>query len=169
MCCRWTRHAATTCSTSAPSWNPGNIAGTLPFNSDAEACQFGGRNYVRVPCAPPSTVSSTIGGGYLDGELATTLAPRAVNRESGDYRRVTKDFSDSGDPLDVGIVGRYNFKPWNDNIATGPFAALDYLNQTIKHNFAGGQRVGILNKSFIDAGVKGGVITAQGAPLRRCW
>ena len=75
---------------------------------------------------------------------------------------ITNRFVDSGDPLGVGIVGGYNFKPWNNSIVIGPFASFDYLNQTINHNFAGGQFLGTTTHWFINAGVKAGVVTAPG-------
>jgi hypothetical protein len=73
---------------------------------------------------------------------------------------ITNQFIDSGDPLGVGIVGGYNFKPWNNDVVIGPFASFDYLNQTINHNFAGGQFLGTTTHWFINAGVKAGVVTA---------
>jgi hypothetical protein len=75
---------------------------------------------------------------------------------------VTNQFTDSGDPLGIGIVGGYNFKPWNNNVVVGPFASFDYLNQTINHNFEGGQFLGTTTHWFINAGVKAGVVTAPG-------
>jgi hypothetical protein len=75
---------------------------------------------------------------------------------------VTNQFTDSGDPLGVGIVGGYNFKPWNNKVVIGPFASFDYLNQTINHNFAGGQFLGTTTHWFMNAGLKAGVVTAPG-------
>ncbi len=39
-----------------------------------------GQNFVRIPCPPPSTASSTIGGGYIGGELVQELGPRSIHR-----------------------------------------------------------------------------------------
>jgi hypothetical protein len=75
---------------------------------------------------------------------------------------ITNRFIDSGDPLGVGIVGGYNFKPWNNNVVIGPFASFDYLNQTINHNFAGGQFLGTTTHWLINAGLKAGVVTPPG-------
>ncbi len=115
-----------------------------------------------MPCPPTSTTSSTIGGGYIGGELAKNWG-RVRSTETRDATGViTNQFTDSGDPLGVGIVGGYNFKPWNNNFVIGPFASFDYLNQTINHNFAGGQFLGTTTHWFINAGVKAGVVTAPG-------
>jgi hypothetical protein len=134
----------------------------LDRNSNHAANNRSGETFVRVPCPPPSTASSTVGGGYLGGELVKNWG-RVRSTETRDATGViTNQFIDSGDPLGVGIVGGYNFKPWNNNFVIGPFASFDYLNQTINHNFAGGQFLGTTTHWFINAGVKAGVVTAPG-------
>jgi hypothetical protein len=111
-------------------------------------------------CKPKQT--GYYGGGYLGGELAKNSG-RVRSTETRDATGVTTNqFVDSGDPLGVGIVGGYNFRPWNNNIVIGPFASFDYLNQTINHNFAGGQFLGTTTHWFINAGVKAGLVTAKG-------
>ena len=134
---------------------------TRPSVRDSDGRVVPGKDFARVPC-PPSTASSTIGGGYLGGELAKNWG-RVRSTETRDATgAITNQFIDSGDPLGIGIVGGYNFKPWNNNIVIGPFASFDYLNQTINHNFAGGQFLGTTTHWFINAGVKAGVVTAPG-------
>ena len=124
-----------------------------------------GKDFVRVPCPPTSTTSSTIGGGYLGGELAKNWGRVRSTESLATTDVITNRFVDSGDPLGVGIVGGYNFRPWNNNIIIGPFASFDYLNQTINHNFAGGQFLGTTTHWFINAGVKAGVVTTPGLYL----
>ena len=41
------------------------------------------------------------------------------------------------------------------------FASFDYLNQTINHNFAGGQFLGTTTHWFVNAGVKAGFMTTS--------
>jgi hypothetical protein len=101
-------------------------------------------------------------GGYLGGELAKNWGRVRSTESLATTDVITNRFTDSGDPLGVGIVGGYNFMPWNNNIVIGPFASFDYLNQTINHNFAGGQFLGTTTHWFINAGVKAGVVTAPG-------
>jgi nitrate reductase NapE component len=133
-----------------------------PFNPNQAGNSKTGQNFVRVPCPPTQTSMS---GGYLGGELAKNWG-RVRSTETRDATGViTNQFIDSGDPLGVGIVGGYNFKPWNNNIVIGPFASFDYLTQTINHNFAGGQFLGTTTHWFINAGVKAGVVTAPGLYL----
>jgi hypothetical protein len=104
-------------------------------------------------------------GGYLGGELAKNWGRVRSTESLATTDVITNRFIDSGDPLGVGIVGGYNFKPWNNNVVIGPFASFDYLNQTINHNFAGGQFLGTTTHWFMNAGVKAGVITAPGIYL----
>ncbi len=136
-----------------------------PLNPNQASNSTTGQNFVRIPCPPPSTASSTIGGGYVGGELAKNWGRVRSTESLATTDVITNRFTDSGDPLGVGIVGGYNFKPWNNNIVVGPFASFDYLNQTINHNFAGGQFLGTTTHWFINAGVKAGVVTAPGLYL----
>jgi len=124
-----------------------------------QAAGAGGKNYALIPCPPTQTSMS---GGYLGGELAKNWGRVRSTESLATTDVITNRFTDSGDPLGVGIVGGYNFKPWNNNIVVGPFASFDYLNQTINHNFAGGQFLGTTTHWFINAGVKAGVVTAPG-------
>jgi hypothetical protein len=101
-------------------------------------------------------------GGYIGGELAKNWGRVRSTESLATTDVITDQFVDGGDPLGVGIVGGYNFKPWNNNIVIGPLASFDYLNQTINHNFAGAQFPGTTTHWFIDAGVKAGVVTPPG-------
>ena len=119
------------------------------------------RNLYWIPCPAPTTQTSWT-GGYIGGELAKNSG-RVRSTETRDATGViTNQFVDSGDPIGVGIVGGYNFRPWNNSVVIGPFASFDYLNQTINHNFAGGQFLGTTTHWFINAGVKAGVDVAPG-------
>lgn len=127
-----------------------------------------------APC-PPDAVYRTVGptpvlpkqtgylgGGYLGGELAETYG-RVRSTETPRDRNVPSfQAVDGGDPLGGGIVGGYNLRPWNNSVVIGPFASFDYLQQTINHNFAGGQFLGTTTHWFINAGVKAGVEVAPG-------
>ena len=121
-----------------------------------------GRNYVLIPCPPPSTTSSTIGGGYIGGELVKNWGHLRSTEKLAVTDTVTNQFSDNADPIGGGIVVGYNFQPWNNNIIVGPFASFDYLNLTINHAFTGGQFLGTTTHWFINAGVKAGVMTTPG-------
>jgi hypothetical protein len=73
--------------------------------------------------------------------------------------------TDSGDPIGIGIVAGYNFRPWNNNIVVGPFASFDFLNQTINHAFAGGQFYGTTTHWIATIGAKGGYVVTPGLYL----
>jgi hypothetical protein len=111
-------------------------------------------------CDHPKT--GYLGGGYLGGELAKNTARVRSTESLATTDVITNQFTDSGDPLGIGIVGGYNFRPWNNNIVVGPFASFDYLRQTVNHNFAGGQFLGTTTNWFVNAGVKAGFVTTPG-------
>ena len=160
----------------------GNEVRTIPLSSDptnltANAntgdpnhAYVGGKTLFWKPCPPPTQSvgfssppsSSGIDGGYIGGELAKNWGRVRTTERLATTDVITNRFSDGGDPFGIGIVGGYNFKPWNNNIVIGPFASFDYLNQTINHNFAGGQFLGTTTHWFVNAGVKAGIITAPG-------
>jgi hypothetical protein len=108
---------------------------------------------------PPKGQTMVPGSG---GELVKNSGRVRSTESLADTDLVTNRFTDSGDPLGLGIVAGYNFKPWNNSVVIGPFASFDYLNQTINHSFAGGQFLGTTTHWFINAGVKAGVVTAPG-------
>jgi len=69
--------------------------------------------------------------------------------------RITNEFTNSHDPAGVGINIAYAFTPWN-NLVVAPFAALDYLNNSVNHAFAGGSYLGTTANVSGTAGVKFG-------------
>jgi hypothetical protein len=113
-------------------------------------------------CPPKGQTMVPGSGGYLGLELAKNTGRVRSTESLAETDLVTNQFTDSGDPLGVGVVVGYNFKPWNNSVVIGPFASFDYLNQTINHTFAGGQFLGTTTHWFINAGVKAGVVTAPG-------
>jgi hypothetical protein len=68
--------------------------------------------------------------------------------------QITHEFSDSHDPAGVGINIAYAFTPWNNNFVLSPFVSLDYLNNTVNHDFAGGSFLGSTANVSGTAGVK---------------
>jgi hypothetical protein len=57
-------------------------------------------------------------------ELAENWGRTKTRRFLADTGIPTNEFSDSGDPLGVGSVVGYNWRPWNNPIMVGPFASL---------------------------------------------
>jgi hypothetical protein len=52
--------------------------------------------------------------------------------------QTTFESTDSGDPLGIGVIVGYTFAPSSNALLVSPFLSMDFLNQTINHNFAGG-------------------------------
>jgi len=123
-----------------------------------------GRNYVLIPCPPPTTQTSWT-GGYFGGEIIKNGARVKTTERSAATGAITNQFDDDGDPIGGGFVAGWNFAPWNSNIVVGPFASIDWLHQTINHNFAGGQFLGTTTHWIVTTGAKAGVVTMPGVYL----
>jgi hypothetical protein len=125
-----------------------------PANPNQASDSRTGRNFVRVPCPPTSTASSTIGGGYLGGELVKNSGwVRSTERLAGtDF--VTNQFSDRADPVGGGFLIGYKFAPWASNIIVSPFASFDFLNAPVNHTFPGGSYLGTTANFMGTGGVK---------------
>jgi hypothetical protein len=75
--------------------------------------------------------------------------------------QITNQFQNSHDPAGVGINVAYGFTPWHNNVVVSPFVSLDYLNNGVNHNFAGGSYLGTTANVAGTAGIKiGPSITA---------
>ncbi len=94
----------------------------------------------------------------MGGELLENFGRVRQTERDRTTGAITFKSTDSGDPIGIGIVAGYNFRPWNNNIIVGPFASFDFLNQTINHTFAGGSFLGTTTHWIINAGAKGGVV-----------
>jgi hypothetical protein len=104
-------------------------------------------------------------GGYFGGEIIKNGARVRTTETSAATGAITNQFSDDGDPIGGGFVAGWNFAPWNNTILVGPFASVDWLHQTINHNFAGGQFLGTTTHWIVTTGVKAGVVTLPGVYL----
>jgi opacity protein-like surface antigen len=95
-------------------------------------------------------------GLYLGGELAKNWGRVKSTETLAATDVITNQFTDRGDPIGGGVIVGYNFRPWNNSALIGLFGSFDYLNQTINHNFTGGQFLGTTTHWFINAGIKAG-------------
>jgi opacity protein-like surface antigen len=139
-------------------------SGSQPRFLDTNTWQIQGTTFSRVDC-PPELLGLGLGFIPTGPVIGLSLAETFGRVKSTEFVALSNEpihvFTDSGDPLGVGIVGGYNFKPWNNNIVVGPFASFDYLRQTINHDFAGNQFLGTTTHWFVNAGVKAGFMTTS--------
>src|ERR1039457_1170331 len=68
-------------------------------------------SYVRIPCPPPSTASSTV-GGYIGGELVKNWGWVRSTERLATTDVITNRFTDTADPLGGGLIVGYKFAPW---------------------------------------------------------
>ena len=113
-----------------------------------------GVDALRVPCPPTSTASSTIGGGYLGGELVKNSGWVRSTERFATTDVITNQFSDRADPVGGGFLIGYKFAPWANNIIVSPFASFDFLNAPVNHTFPGGSYLGTTANFMGTGGVK---------------
>jgi hypothetical protein len=68
--------------------------------------------------------------------------------------RIANELRDSHDPVGIGVNIACAFAPWDNGFVVSPFASLDYLNNSVNHNFAGGSYLGSTANVSGTAGVK---------------
>ncbi len=115
-----------------------------------------GKDFVRVPCPPTSTTSSTIGGGYLGGELVKNWGWVRSTERLAATDMVTNQFADRADPVGGGFLIGYKFAPWANSIIVSPFASFDFIDAPVNHTFAGGSYLGTAARFMGTFGVKAG-------------
>jgi hypothetical protein len=113
-----------------------------------------GQNFVRVPCPPTSTASSTIGGGYIGGELVKNWGWVRSTERLATTDVITNRFTDTADPVGGGVIVGYKFAPWANSVIVSPFASFDLLHAPVNHTFPGGSYLGTTANFMGTAGVK---------------
>ena len=113
-----------------------------------------GSDWVRVPCPPTSTASSTVGGGYIGGELVKNWGWVRSTERLATTDLVTNQFSDRADPVGGGFLIGYKFAPWAGNLVVSPFASFDFLHAPVNHTFPGGSYLGTTANFMGTGGVK---------------
>ena len=114
---------------------------TLDFRSDPNhfkvphvpGAPLSDSNWVRVPCPPPQTASST--GLYIGGELVKNWGWVRSTERLASTDVVTNQFSDRADPVGGGFLVGYKFAPWANSIIVSPFASFDFLSAPVNHTF----------------------------------
>ncbi len=123
------------------------------------------------PCPPEQTFfhaplpkqTSYFDGGHLGIELAKNSGVERKIERNAFNDAVTNNFRDSGDPLGIGIVAGYNFRPSNGNFVVGPFASFfitapglylyglagaAFVNHDLNVNFATAARSNVTTPGF---------------------
>ena len=138
-----------------PGWDPRGVGilgrSVMP---DPNHVEFGGRTFVRVPCPPPQTATST--GLYLGGELVKNWGWVRSTERLAATDMITNQFSDRADPFGGGVIVGYKFAPWASNIVVSPFASFDFIHAPVNHTFAGGSYLGSTANFMGTFGVKMG-------------
>lgn len=101
-------------------------------------------------------------GAYVGIEGAKNTGSLKITETLSAFGIITNEFSERNDPLGVGIVAGYYFRPGNSMIVAGPFASFDFLSQKINHTFPGGAFLGTQTRWIGNAGMKAGVVTRAG-------
>jgi hypothetical protein len=110
------------------------------------------------PICSPGTVSiqGPQFGWYIGGHFIKLTQGLKLDERVADTGEVTHQFSDSKDPLGVGVVVGTKFAPWANNVVVSPFLSFDYLNMSVNHAFPNGSFLGTKSNFAATAGVKVG-------------
>lgn len=108
----------------------------------------------------PATIGMCPSRGFYVGLEIAKNSGRVKTREFlASNGELTNEFTDTGDPLGVGVAVGYYFRPFG-SVVVGPFASFDFLRQTINHTFAGGTFLGTTTHWIATAGGRLGVNAA---------
>jgi hypothetical protein len=142
--------------TGPPGWDPNGAQtyGGRGSNPDPNHVELGGHTFVRVPCPPPSTASSTVSGLYLGGELVKNWGRVRSTETLAATGAVTNQFTDTADPFGGGLIVGYKFTPWANAVVVSPFASFDFLHAPVNHTFPGGSYLGTTANFMGTGGVK---------------
>jgi hypothetical protein len=107
-----------------------------------------------LPPCPTGYRTVFVNGLFVGIYVIKAIGSDAVTERFIATDQVTNYFSDTHDPLGIGINIGYAFAPFNNNVVVSPFVSVDYLNNSVNHNFPGGSFLGTTANVAGTAGVK---------------
>lgn len=99
---------------------------------------------------------STEYNGVGFGAYASKAWLKLDSTEKNAAGATTNSFSDTHDPLGIGVILDYRFRPWANNIVVAPFVSFEYQNMSVNHTFANGSYLGTTSNFAGTLGVKVG-------------
>ncbi|MEW6452514.1 MAG: hypothetical protein AB1490_17775 [Pseudomonadota bacterium] len=112
------------------------------------------------PCVEPFTNRFTFGLQLIKTQQNLNSTERLASTGT-----ITNQFSDSKDPLGVGVIVAYSLRPWSNNWVVSPFVSVDYLNMSVNRTFPSGSFLGTTSNFAATAGVKAGPMLSNGVWL----
>jgi opacity protein-like surface antigen len=110
----------------------------------------------------PRIQTASFSGFYVGANIAGSFDTLGQTETLKMTNVVTNDFSDSSSGIGGGFEAGYLFAPWNNRIVVGPFASVEFPNQTTNHTFPGGFFLGQTTNVIGTVGAQVGVIAAPG-------
>jgi opacity protein-like surface antigen len=154
----------------APSGGGKTVKATITFKSGNV------EEFIRVPCPPPET--ATLPPGYpfvpfspeIDRQTSALWnGPFAGVQVTGEWSGVdTSEFNgagvrtfqshDTGSGVGGGFDIGWNWQPWSNRFVVGVVGDANWLNDRVRHDFAGGNYIGTDMTFMGSAQVRGGVL-----------
>lgn len=120
------------------------------------------RQEIGARIGAPRTQAVSFTGFNIGGDVAGNFNTLGQTETFAATGFVTNQFSDSSNALGGGIVGGFLFSPWNNNILVGPFASVDFLNQSTNRTLPGGFFLGQTTNVIGTVGGQIGVVARPG-------
>jgi opacity protein-like surface antigen len=113
----------------------------------------------------PHVETASFSGFYVGANIAGISNTLGQTETFKMTNVVTNNFSDSSSGIGGGFEFGYLFALLNTNIVVGPFASVEFINQSTNHTFPGGFFLGQTTNTIGTVGGQLGVIAAPGVML----
>ena len=150
----WHQYIMTTTPINLDSWQGGTLTRTPDGNP---IVTMGEERIVGYPC-PPSAPPSGYTGGYIGAQFVGNWGGMGYNEYSIATSALTSTGSVRGKRDGFGMVGGYNFRPWNNNFVVGPYGSIDFIDHNLLFIFPNGANLGTTTHWVGTIGMNGGFV-----------
>lgn len=108
--------------------------------------------------SPTSVQNCSFAGSFIGVQVVSSWSRVGTAEFLASTGAQTNHFDDSGSGFGGGINFGHNWQPWSNNVFVGVVFDVNFLNDMVQHNFAGGNYIGSVVNLTASAQVRGGVL-----------